>query len=123
MLNQLKLARAVRHTYAEAIERYLDYCRLNGVSVRVESARGFVSDALRRGLTQEGPAWKSALNWFFREGSNSDMNCWKAGRSSDCGPSESAHSGHGWTSTMMPSAPAAIAAFDMMGTRSRRPVP
>ena len=68
MLNQLKLARAVRHTYAEAIERYLDYCRLNGVSVRVESARGFVSDALRRGLTQEGPAWKSALNWFFREG-------------------------------------------------------
>ena len=68
MLNQLKLARAVRHTYAQAIEGYLDYCRLNGASVAVESARGFVADALGRGVTQDGPAWKSALNWFFREG-------------------------------------------------------
>jgi hypothetical protein len=68
MLNQLKLARPVRHTYAAAIEGYPDYCRLNGVSVGVERARGFVSDALRRGLTQEGAAWRAALNWFFREG-------------------------------------------------------
>jgi len=68
MLNQLKLARAVGHTYATAIEGYLEYCRLNGVSVSVETARGFVSDAFRRGVTQEGAAWKWALNWFFREG-------------------------------------------------------
>ena len=51
MLNQLKLARDVRHTYAQAIEGYLSYCVGNGLSVGVESARGFVSDALRRGLT------------------------------------------------------------------------
>ena len=68
MLNQLKLARAVRHTYAQAIEGYLNYCVGNGLSVGVESARGFVSDALRRGLTQEGAVWKAALNWFFRAG-------------------------------------------------------
>ena len=68
MRNQLKLARAVRHTYADAIERYLDYCRLNGVSVTVESARGFVADALRRGLTPDGSAWKAALDWLFGEG-------------------------------------------------------
>jgi integron integrase len=67
-LNQAQLARAVRHTHAQAIEGYLDYCRLNGVSVTVESARGFIADALRRGLTADGAAWKSALNWFFREG-------------------------------------------------------
>jgi integron integrase len=68
MLNQLKLARDVRHTYAQAIEGYLSYCVGNGLSVGVESARGFVSDALRRGLTPGGAAWKAALNWFFRAG-------------------------------------------------------
>ena len=68
MLNGLKLARHVRHTYAQAIEGYLDYCVRNGLSAGVESARGFVSDALRQGLTQEGASWKAALNWFFREG-------------------------------------------------------
>ena len=68
MLNQLKLAREVRHTYAEAIQGYLDYCVGNGLCVGVESARGFVSDALRRGLTPDGATWKAALNWFFRAG-------------------------------------------------------
>ena len=68
LLNQLKLARDVRHTYAQAIEGYLSYCVGNGLSVGVESARGFVADALRRGVTAEEAAWKAALNWFFREG-------------------------------------------------------
>jgi hypothetical protein len=68
MLNQLKLARDVRHSYAQGIEGYLDYCLSNGLSVGVESARGFVSDAQRRGLTPDGATWKTALNWFFREG-------------------------------------------------------
>ena len=68
MLNQAKLARSVRQTHAQTIQGYLDYCRLNGVSVTVESARGFVSDALRRSLTPSEAAWKAALNWFFREG-------------------------------------------------------
>ena len=40
---------------------------------------------------------------------------------SACGPSHSADSGCGWTSTMMPSAPTAIAALDSGRTRSRRP--
>ena len=68
MLNQLKLARDVRHSYAQGIEGYLDYCLGNGLSASVESARGFVSDAQRRGLTPDGATWKTALNWFFREG-------------------------------------------------------
>ena len=68
MLNQQKLAWNKRHAYAEAIGRYLDYCRLNGVSVATGSARGFMSDVLRHGLTQQGQSWKDALNWFFQEG-------------------------------------------------------
>ena len=40
---------------------------------------------------------------------------------SACGPSQSAVSGDGCTSTMMPSAPTAIAALDSGSTRSRRP--
>jgi hypothetical protein len=68
MLHPLKLGRRTRYIYAQAIERYLDYCLGNGLQVRVESARGFVDDALRRGLTADGEAWKAALNWFFREG-------------------------------------------------------
>jgi hypothetical protein len=51
-----------------AIEGYLDYCRRNGVSVGVATARGYVSDALRRSLASDEEAWKAALNWFFREG-------------------------------------------------------
>ena len=41
---------------------------------------------------------------------------------SDCGPSESAFSGVGWTSIISPSAPAATAAHDMGGTRRATPV-
>jgi integron integrase len=68
MLHRLQIAHSLRHGYREAIERYLDYCRLNGVSVRVETARAFISDALRRGSTPQGSLWKEGLNWFFREG-------------------------------------------------------
>ena len=68
MLNELKLSRASRHAYAQALEGYLQYCLGNGLSVGVDSARGFVEDALRRGLTADGAIWKEALNWFFREG-------------------------------------------------------
>ena len=67
-LNQLGLAERVRAAYRQAIEGYLDYCRLNHASVGVATARGFVEDALRRGLTKDGPTWKQGLNWFFREG-------------------------------------------------------
>ena len=68
MLNRSVLSGAPRHVYQEAIEGYLDYCRLNGLSVRTETARSFMSDALRRGLTSQGSLWKEGLNWFFREG-------------------------------------------------------
>ena len=68
MLHRLKLERGMQYTYQQGIERYLEYCLRNGLQVRVESARGFVEDALRRGLTADGEGWKAALNWFFREG-------------------------------------------------------
>src|SRR6266404_6880404 len=44
-------------------------------------------------------------------------------RSSDCGPSESARSGQGCTSTMIPSAPTAIAARETAPIRLCLPVP
>jgi len=68
MLHQLRLGRGLKQTYGEAIERYLAYCLGNGQVVGVASARGFVADALRRGLTRDGATWKEALNWFFQEG-------------------------------------------------------
>jgi integron integrase len=68
MLHQLRLGRGLKRSYAEVIEGYLKYCLRNGLVVGVASARGFVSDAVRRGLTQDGATWKEALNWFFREG-------------------------------------------------------
>ncbi len=58
---QFKLAEPVRKSYTRAIEGYLDYCRLNNLSVGVGTARGFVSDALRRGLTREEQTWKDGL--------------------------------------------------------------
>src|SRR5262245_44494061 len=57
-------------------------------------------------------------------GGSSRTACARARRSSltsACGPSHSAVSGDGCTSTMIPSAPTAIAAFDSGTTRSRRP--
>ena len=44
-LNEARLSAAARGGYALAIGSYLDYCRRNGLSVTLESARGFVSDA------------------------------------------------------------------------------
>ena len=68
MLNQQRMKPQAKRGYAQAIESYLEYCRHNGVSVGVETARGFMTDALRRGLTGEDGGWKAGLNWFFREG-------------------------------------------------------
>jgi hypothetical protein len=68
LLNQLGVAPRVKRIYAVAIEGYLDYCRRNGVSVGIETARECVSNALRRGLISDEEGWKAALNWFFREG-------------------------------------------------------
>ena len=50
VLNGLALSQAARAGYALAISGHLDYCRLNGVSVTPGSARGYMSDAERRGL-------------------------------------------------------------------------
>src|SRR5215831_15153748 len=71
VLNGLALSQAARAGYALAISGYLDYCRLNGVSVTLETARGYMSDAERRGLVHNPKLWKEALNWFFKEGRRS----------------------------------------------------
>ena len=42
VLNQAPLSEAVRGGYSLAIGGYLDYCRHNGLSVAVESARGYL---------------------------------------------------------------------------------
>jgi integron integrase len=70
MLNQVPLTELDRRSYVRAIEGYLDYCCFNGMSVGLETARGYVSDALRRGITnkQDGQTWKNGLNWYFHEG-------------------------------------------------------
>ena len=68
VLNQVPLSVMARRTYVQAIETYLDYCRNNTVTVGKESARGFMDDAVRRGLTREPEAWKEAIRWYFRDG-------------------------------------------------------
>src|SRR5215471_16469625 len=71
VLNGLSLSQTARAGYALAISGYLDYCRLNGVSVTLETARGYLSDAERRRLVHHPKLWKEALNWFFKEGRRS----------------------------------------------------
>jgi hypothetical protein len=68
VLNQFPLPPAARSGYALAIAGYLDYCRRNGLSVTLDSARGYMSDAQRRSLARNPQLWKEALNWFFRHG-------------------------------------------------------
>jgi integron integrase len=63
-----KLPSPTRSGYSLAISGYLDYCRHNGLSVTIQSARAFMADAQRRQLTPNPDLWKSGLNWFFREG-------------------------------------------------------
>ena len=46
VLNQAPLTELVRGGYALAIGGYLDYCRHNGLSVTLESARAYMADAL-----------------------------------------------------------------------------
>jgi hypothetical protein len=67
-LNELSLTVAGRQAHTAAIEAFLDYCRLTGLSVEVKTARDFMSDTLRRGLSHDPENWKEALNWFFTEG-------------------------------------------------------
>lgn len=54
IINCAPLAPPVRCAYPEAIQSYLDYCRLNGLSVSIQSAKDFVADALGRGKTADG---------------------------------------------------------------------
>ena len=67
-LNQAALSPPARGGYALGLTAYLEYCRRNGLSVTLESARGFMADAERRQLARNPQLWKEALNWFFREG-------------------------------------------------------
>ncbi len=73
-----------------------------------------VADVSRRALAgrrpSSGGSWRTAAASARRSSSTSA-----------CGPSHSACSGCGWTSTMMPSAPTAMAARESGTTRSRRP--
>jgi len=57
ILNFAPIPFEVRRDYTRAIEAYLDYCRHNGVSVFKESARDFMSDALRRNLAPSPQIW------------------------------------------------------------------
>jgi hypothetical protein len=67
-LNAHSLSGPARAGYALAISGYLDYCRRNGLSVSLESARAFMADAERRRLAHNPKLWKEGLNWFFKEG-------------------------------------------------------
>ena len=67
-LNAAALPGAVRAGYTLTVAGYLDYCRRNGISVTLESARGYMADVTRRGLARNPPLWKQGLNWYFGEG-------------------------------------------------------
>ena len=49
VLHQSKLSAAAQAGYSLAITGYVDYCRLNGISVTAESARAYMADVQRRG--------------------------------------------------------------------------
>jgi integron integrase len=68
MLHQSELARPTQAVYEQAIQEYLRFCTANSQSVTVESARGFMSDAIRRSLAPQPQEWQKGLNWYFREG-------------------------------------------------------
>ncbi len=68
ILNFAPIAQALRQSYTNAIEAYLDYCRRNGLSVAVGTARDFMADATRRGLAKDAASWKKGLNWFITTG-------------------------------------------------------
>jgi hypothetical protein len=65
VLNQAPLSEAVRGGYSLAIGGYLDYCRHNGLSVALESARGYMADAQRRKLARKYPGAGVAWEWFW----------------------------------------------------------
>jgi integron integrase len=71
ILNLAPIPHPQRQGFTRAIEGYLEYCRHNGVSVTKESARGFMSDASRRGLATNPQLWKDGINWFFKTGRRS----------------------------------------------------
>jgi hypothetical protein len=48
MLDQTPLTVPVRKIHVQAIEKFLDYCQLNGLSGQVRTARDFMSDGLRQ---------------------------------------------------------------------------
>jgi hypothetical protein len=66
ILNLAPIPHSQRQGFTCAIEGYLEYCRHNGTSVTKESARGFMSDASRRGLAGNPQLWKDGINWFFK---------------------------------------------------------
>lgn len=68
VLNRAALVPKVQAGYALAIDGYLRYCRLNGLSVTSASARAYMADVERRGLARNPTLWKDGLNWFFQEG-------------------------------------------------------
>ena len=51
-LNLASLPPGTRNGYIVAIHGYLEYCRLNHLSVTRESARAYMADAERRGLAR-----------------------------------------------------------------------
>ena len=68
LLNRERLSATARGGYALAIGGYLDYCRHNGLSVTLQSARGYMADVERRRLARNPELWKRGLNWFFAQG-------------------------------------------------------
>lgn len=68
MLNRSRLSVPARTGYALAICGYLDYCRKNGLSATVQSARACMADAERRKPARNPQLWREALNWHFRQG-------------------------------------------------------
>src|SRR6266576_3080623 len=66
MLHRSELARPTQAVYEQAIQEYLRFCTCNSQSVAVESARGFMSDAIRRALATQPQEWQNGLNWFAR---------------------------------------------------------
>ena len=77
LLHRERLPAATASGYALAIAGYLDYCRRNGLSVTLTSARAFMADVERRQLARNPGLWKRGLNWFFVQGRRT--SAWRPG--------------------------------------------
>ena len=70
VLSSAQLPPGLRTAYRQAVVEYLSFCKRSRQRATLDSARQFMQQAKRQRRLDEPQvaAWKSGLNWFFKEG-------------------------------------------------------